>query len=116
MTHREEPQGHARGLLLVLAAELERLGLRARVVEEALRPITLRVWEPQWQSSSAKVVASRRVEGGLVFVLMSDGAMGLPSAVVPADVPAVAARKLADRLRARNEASQPPTPSEPPNS
>jgi hypothetical protein len=106
-TDREEPQAHARGLLLVLAAELECLGLRTRVVEEALRPVTLRVWEPQRQSSSAEVVASPRVEGGFVLVLMSDGAKGLPAVVVPADVSAVAARKLADRLQARNEASQP---------
>ncbi|GAA4242304.1 hypothetical protein GCM10022254_74820 [Actinomadura meridiana] len=104
---REEPQAHARGLLLGLAAELECLGLRARVVEEVLRPVTLRVWEPQRQSSSAEVVASQRVEGGFVFVLMSDGAMGLPAAIVPADVPTVAARELADRLQAHNKASQP---------
>ncbi|MEU9018635.1 hypothetical protein [Actinomadura sp. NPDC048394] len=97
----------ARGLLLALAVELERLGLRARVVEEALRPVTLRVWEPQRQSRSAEVVASPRVEGGFVFVLMSDDALGLPVAVVPTDVPGVAARKLADRMRARSEAPQP---------
>lgn len=106
-TDQEEPQAHARGVLLALAAELECLGLRARVVEEVLRPVTLRVWEPQRQSRSAEVVASPRVEGGFVLVLMSDGALGLPAAVVPADVPAIAARKLAERLRARNEAPQP---------
>ncbi len=104
---REKPQAHPQGLLLGLAAELECLGLRSRVVEEVLRPVTLRVSEPQRQSSSAEVVASQRVEGGFVFVLMSDGAMGLPAAVVPADVPAMAARELADRLQARDKASQP---------
>ena len=94
---REEQRAHARGLLLVLAANLKHLGLRARVVEEVLRPITLRVWKPQRRSNSAEMVASpRRVESGFVFVLVSDGAMGLPAAVVPADVPAVAARSPMD--------------------
>jgi hypothetical protein len=113
---REELRTRARDLLLALAADLERLDLRTRLVERVSRPVTLRVWEPSRQSGSAEVVASPRIDDGFVFVLMNGGPVRMPAAVAPADVPAVAARKFAESWPARGQGMTGTTRPEPPGS